>query len=920
MVSKQLVEIIIKAQDQASSKANEVDRSLEKIGRTGTVATQSTNKFNESLLKANNSLGVVGNGAHQAANLLNQMKLDPNFGSTMDRAKLKVSQMGYDINSAKGKLMTLKTAGIDTFTNLSQKVSNAASSIKNKFSNAVSNAKNELKRLSEESKRSGQGFSYMKEALFEIGSNIATDVVYKLAEAGRASMEASSKLDYFAGRLKMSGTQTQQFRNDLDQLQQRFRKVDMTAVGASAEELAVKLGMGSDSLTQMSETLAVASSAFVAEGRTQEDAILAVSDAIDGQWAKLKELGITQEDIKNNGWNGDLNDKKSLLEGLNNTLEKMGFTKTAEDIVTLDDAMQALSVAGGILIQKVLVPLTPILLQIMGGLLGVTDAIGGVIDFISDNGWAQGAILIAALAVGIGLFAGALSVAAAAEGGLMALMPGFIVSLYGAASGFMAITVAGAPLWAIVAVVAAIAIAVYELGIAFGWWSDVGSMLDAIGAGLQRLWSAFINHPDVQAAIAMISSALSTLWSWIQQAGQAILEFFGISTGGEFDIVRALIDGIGQAWQMVTAPIRVVIGLFQQVTQAGASFGDSIGGFYNDVIAPFGEYVMSILTPAWQILMELWGQITEIVQPVVDVFNQFMNGQANLGDVAMVAVTAIWNIWQLLAMNLLNLVMTLATNLLTWATQAGWNFLTGVSTYLSQVPGRVYQFLRQTYSRIVSQLTNWVNTAKTKANQMVTGIINFIKTLPGKMLAQLVAAVKSIVSAGQQWVSNAKQKAKDVVDGVYNTLSSIPGKIASALSGVKDAIVKPFKDAYDTAKGIWDKIANLASSVPSVSNAQGGDLPMGGDLPDTDFNIYTGEYDTVSTSQSQSTDKVVVEENINLTLDFANVPSHIDTNTLIKALNDKNVLSALVNNREFQSLDAKVKSRIDGKVRRYNGV
>ena len=62
-------------------------------------------------------------------------------------------------------------------------------------------------------------------------------------------------------------------------------------------------------------------------------------------------------------------------------------------------------------------------------------------------------------------------------------------------------------------------------------------MLDAIWAGINRLWSAFINHPDVQAAINTISTALSTLWSWIQQAGQAVLEFFGISTGGEFDIV-----------------------------------------------------------------------------------------------------------------------------------------------------------------------------------------------------------------------------------------------------------------------------------------------------------------------------------------------------------------------------------------------
>jgi hypothetical protein len=86
------------------------------------------------------------------------------------------------------------------------------------------------------------------------------------------------------------------------------------------------------------------------------------------------------------------------------------------------------------------------------------------------------ALGITALAVGFGLLAGAISVAAAAEGGMMALMPGFITSLYGAASGFMAISIAGAPLWAIVAAVAAIAFAVYEVGKAFGWWCGHGDL------------------------------------------------------------------------------------------------------------------------------------------------------------------------------------------------------------------------------------------------------------------------------------------------------------------------------------------------------------------------------------------------------------------------------------------------------------
>ena len=109
---------------------------------------------------------------------------------------------------------------------------------------------------------------------------------------------------------------------------------------------------------------------------------------------------------------------------------------------------------------------------------------------------------------------------------------GLATAAWGAAT---AVWAAIAPFLPFIAAAALVAIAIYEVGKAFGWWTDVGSMLDAIKSGIMRLWNAFINHPDVQAAISAISGAISVLWGWIQQAGRAIMDFFGISTGGDFD-------------------------------------------------------------------------------------------------------------------------------------------------------------------------------------------------------------------------------------------------------------------------------------------------------------------------------------------------------------------------------------------------
>ena len=116
-----------------------------------------------------------------------------------------------------------------------------------------------------------------------------------------------------------------------------------------------------------------------------------------------------------------------------------------------------------------------------------------------------------------------------------------------------------APLLPFIAIGAAVVLIIYEVGKAFGWWTDVSSMLDAIWAGVMRLWSAFINHPDVQSFLA----ALAMAWNWLVPAVtgvvNAVLRFFGVTSSSNFDFVRALINAVGVAWNQMTFPIRLVI-------------------------------------------------------------------------------------------------------------------------------------------------------------------------------------------------------------------------------------------------------------------------------------------------------------------------------------------------------------------------
>ena len=174
------------------------------------------------------------------------------------------------------------------------------------------------------------------------------------------------------------------------------------------------------------------------------------------------------------------------------------------------------------------------------------------------------------------------------------------------------------------------------------------------------------------------------------------------------------------------------------------------------------------------------------------------------------------------------------------------------------------------------------------------------------------------MNAGGKWVSNAKTQAGKVVSGVSDKLSGIGGSITSALSGVVNAFTKPFKDAYDAVKEWVGKIKSKASEVPVIGGGAfgGEDLPLGG--------AYGGEDLTSTQVKSIERMEIHTTNDVNLNLDQKNVPNNIDENVLksalVESLTDKSVLSVLVNNNDFQSLDNRAKARILARNNRARGV
>lgn len=590
---------------------------------------------------------------------------------------------------------------------------------------------------------------------------VGYDLFNSFMDAGRGAINASSQLDYFAGRLKMSEQQSADFKNKLDDLQNDFKKVNMTAVGATAEDLASRYDLPINKLGDLTQMTAVMSSEFIRNGRTQEDAVLAVADAMDGQFKRLQEIGITQDTLKNNGWNGNLQDQASLIDALNTSMTNLGYDQIAKDITNLDDAYTALTVSGGNLIASVLVPLTPLI-------IGVSDALINAINYIQDNGWVQGALLIGGVALGFLLLAGAAADAELTLGAFVStLMPSFITSLWGAAAAIGGISVAGAPLWAIVAVVAALALAVYEVGIYFGWWSDVGSMLAAIGDGVRRLWEAFINSPQVQGTIKAVQGALSALWdfmqpmiSWIQTQW---VNIFGDS-GSSPDVVHAIIEAFKTLGDI-----------------AGTVFGYLQQGF---------QTVAYVVTPLWNMLSNLIG-----------IFSGLANGSLSWQDAIMQAFVAITTGIGGFSARLGPIVL-----------QVGRTILNGIINAIRPLPGRIWNWLVQGISRFMQFRARVISIAIQAGMGVLNGIINFIRQLPGRVGTFMMRVPGRIASAAGAAIGAAASLASGVVnsvrngimgiaDTVYNEFMNIPGKINSAVSGAVSA-------AANFGSGIKDAVLN----------------------------------------------------------------------------------------------------------------
>lgn len=359
-----------------------------------------------------------------------------------------------------------------------------------------------------------------------IGVNDLTDTVSQLSAAtGRAGGEIRESfinatargitdMDSFKSMMEGAGAQATLFGTDIQSMADKFSNMAMrstlmerslASTGITMEELAEAMGMSGATADEVKEK-------WKELDTNQRAAIL-------GQAASMNEGKNANEEYKHS-WAG-LQEQIDIAKG---RLERL---------------------AGEVLL--------PVLIPALETAARVLSWVGDVVQGVMD-----------------GPFGGLVSVIGTAAAAFALAVPAF-VAISGAINliklsaipAAIALWEMVAPLLPFIIIGAAVVLIIYEIGKAFGWWTDVSSMLDAIWAGVQRLWSAFINHPDVQAIIGAMQAAWKALQPAIQSIIRWVGSFFNASNGSRFDAVRGFINAIGLAWKAVTLPIRLVIRILQ---------------------------------------------------------------------------------------------------------------------------------------------------------------------------------------------------------------------------------------------------------------------------------------------------------------------------------------------------------------------
>ena len=395
---------------------------------------------------------------------------------------------------------------------------------------------------------------------------------------------------------------------------------------------------------------------------------------------------------------------------------------------------------------------------------------------------------------------------------------------------------------------------VEKVGEAFGWWSDFGSMFDAISDGVQRLWDAFANSEIIQGIIQYFGDFVATIQDVFKSIYDMFAKIFGWEDdGGTFDIVHTLVSVFGKlgevvkwVWNMLDDWSNSPFGLITWISPLGILLFhlDELGSFLEDIRDAIDRFtgtdefntLVEEFNEALAELQEPFQEIWSIVEEIMDIFGEVFQDPVGQGteDRINVLVEVLKGLALIIRITVIPAIRGLALV---------------IRVILTPIK------LIATLIREIGKVVQWVTGAMDGFGGSLSGIANPLNVVYG-VLDGIKYIIESITNGIRQFISDVSslESVKSFLDKIYPVLEKIYNwfvwyidecvksvqRIISAFQYMWNAITKPF----DAVKKIFEKVVSLITAIGNaIRNSFIGKL-LGWDKEDKTKKIPTQNANT----------------------------------------------------------------------------
>jgi len=344
----------------------------------------------------------------------------------------------------------------------------------------------------------------------------------------------------------------------------------------------------------------------------------------------------------------------------------------------------------------------------------------------------------------------------------------------------------------------------------------------AIMALIAVLGYLYFNNEQVRGAVDGLWKGLQALGAYIWGGLVAAWNALTVALKPITDALGHLGGAIlGRLMQAITPLIAAVQAFWASLTSgAGSGAGDIFNQLGSavmwvwSVLEPFVNVILAGLSAMLQTIVGIISGVITFIATLINILAELVAGNITFEQ----AMGMVWNAFGTLVMTVLTSVMNgigkFAIELVQKGISAAQQFLAGIVTWFSQLPGKAWALLLLVVNRVLTWRTQMIARAKETGQNFINGVISFIQTLPGKAWTWFLNTLGKIVSFASQAYSRATQVGSNIINAIRDYLAGLPGQMyqwgVNAINSFIDAII----NAIPGLRGALDMVASLFPRSP----------------------------------------------------------------------------------------------------------